>query len=77
MTDQRPQYGELATPEEQRRAAGLPPLDEVVVAPPIPPGTPDPQAAARLEILRALGAGEIDVAEASDRLTRLDDEVLP
>lgn len=37
MTDQRPQYGELATPEEQRRAAGLPPLDEVVVAPPIPP----------------------------------------
>ncbi|MBO0979264.1 DUF6264 family protein [Microbacterium sp. SD291] len=29
MTDQRPQYGELATPEEQRRAAGLPPLDEV------------------------------------------------
>ena len=34
MTDQRPQYGELATPEEQRRAAGLPPLDEVVMAPP-------------------------------------------
>ncbi|MCM3779423.1 DUF6264 family protein [Microbacterium hydrocarbonoxydans] len=29
MTDQRPQYGELATPEEQRRAAGLPPLDEM------------------------------------------------
>lgn len=26
MTDQRPQYGELATPEEQRRAAGLPPV---------------------------------------------------
>jgi hypothetical protein len=34
MTDQRPQYGELATPEEQRRAAGLPPLDEVVIGPP-------------------------------------------
>ncbi|WP_136054841.1 DUF6264 family protein [Microbacterium sp. K24] len=33
MTDQRPQYGELATPEEQRRAAGLPPLDEIVAAP--------------------------------------------
>lgn len=33
MTDQRPQYGELATPEEQRRAAGLPPLDETVAAP--------------------------------------------
>lgn len=29
MTDQRPQYGEIATIEEQRRAAGLPPLDEV------------------------------------------------
>ncbi|MFJ4224530.1 DUF6264 family protein [Microbacterium sp. NPDC089695] len=28
MTDQRPQYGEFATPEEQRRAAGLPPLDQ-------------------------------------------------
>jgi uncharacterized membrane protein YhaH (DUF805 family) len=38
MTDQRPQYGELATPEEQRRAAGLPPLDQMpdaaVAAPP-------------------------------------------
>ncbi|PCE14328.1 hypothetical protein AUC47_03595 [Microbacterium sp. SZ1] len=38
MTDQRPRYGELATPEEQRRAAGLPPLDEmpdaVVAGPP-------------------------------------------
>ena len=33
MTDQRPQYGELATPEEQRRAAGLPPLGEVVAEP--------------------------------------------
>ncbi|QDE34321.1 hypothetical protein FIV50_05665 [Microbacterium foliorum] len=29
MTDQRPQYGEIATLDEQRRAAGLPPLDEV------------------------------------------------
>lgn len=36
MTDQRPQYGELATPEEQRRAAGLPPLSEVVSAVPQP-----------------------------------------
>jgi hypothetical protein len=44
MTDQRPQYGELATPEEQRRAAGLPPLDEVLVTPPAPPtaGAPAP-----------------------------------
>ncbi|MFK4761008.1 DUF6264 family protein [Microbacterium sp. ZW T5_45] len=38
MTDQRPQYGELATPEEQRRAAGLPPLDEV---PPSPDAAPE------------------------------------
>lgn len=29
MSDPRPQYGELATPEEQRHAAGLPPLSEV------------------------------------------------
>ena len=29
MTDQRPQYGEIATLEEQRKAAGLPPLDEM------------------------------------------------
>lgn len=29
MSDTRPQYGELATPEEQRLAAGLPPLGEV------------------------------------------------
>lgn len=34
MTDQRPQYGELATPEEQRRAAGLPPSVEVAPVPP-------------------------------------------
>lgn len=47
MTDQRPQYGELATPEEQRRAAGLPPLDEmspapdaVAEAPPVAPAAP-------------------------------------
>lgn len=33
MTDQRPQYGELATPEEQRRAAGLPPVEEIVAEP--------------------------------------------
>lgn len=39
MTDHRPRYGELATPEEQRRAAGLPPLDKVVIDP-----APAPQA---------------------------------
>ncbi len=43
--------------------------------PPGRPAAPDPQHNVRLEILRALGAGEIDVAEASDRLARLDDEV--
>ena len=37
MTDQRPQYGELATPEEQRRAAGLPPLGDIVSPAPAPP----------------------------------------
>lgn len=48
MTDQRPQYGELATPEEQRAAAGLPPIDHTPppagpVGPPIAPGTSRPQ----------------------------------
>ncbi|MGJ0387591.1 DUF6264 family protein [Microbacterium sp. CGR1] len=42
MTDQRPQYGEIATLEEQRRAAGLPPLDET---PPAAPVAPVPEAA--------------------------------
>ncbi|WP_426184244.1 DUF6264 family protein [Microbacterium sp. TWP3-1-2b2] len=32
MTDQRPQYGEYATPDEQRRLAGHPPLDAAPVA---------------------------------------------
>jgi hypothetical protein len=41
MTDQRPQYGELATPEEQRIAAGLPPLDET---PPPVSEAPEPPA---------------------------------
>lgn len=36
MTDQRPQYGEIATPEEQRRAAGLPPIPEVAPASAVP-----------------------------------------
>ena len=33
MTDQRPQYGEFATPDEQRRLAGLPPIEAAVEAP--------------------------------------------
>ncbi len=36
MTDQRPQYGEFATPEEQRRLAGLPPVDESAELPVAP-----------------------------------------
>lgn len=44
MTAQRPQYGEIATPEEQRRAAGLPPLSEVVtnIVPPARGPVPPP-----------------------------------
>ncbi|MFJ3472359.1 DUF6264 family protein [Microbacterium maritypicum] len=44
MSEQRPRYGEIATPEEQRRAAGLPPLEDVVIAPPTTPLPPAPQA---------------------------------
>lgn len=45
MTDQRPQYGEIATLEEQRRAAGLPPIMEVApesaqASPAQPPTSP-------------------------------------
>lgn len=50
MTDQRPQYGELATPEEQRRAAGLPPVAEPSPAagqPPIASSAPAETAPAR------------------------------
>lgn len=36
MTEYRPQYGEIATLEEQRRAAGLPPLDAVAPEPAAP-----------------------------------------
>lgn len=43
MTDHRPQYGERATPEEQRLAAGLPPVE---MTPPAAvkeaPGPPSP-----------------------------------
>jgi hypothetical protein len=37
------------------------------------PPTPDPLETARLDILRALQAGEIDVATAGERLAALDD----
>lgn len=45
MTDQRPQYGEIATLEEQRRAAGLPPLVEEAPES-IAPASPHPATAA-------------------------------
>ncbi|WP_149084797.1 MULTISPECIES: DUF6264 family protein [Microbacterium] len=48
MTDQRPRYGEIATPEEQRRAAGLPPVAEMVeTAAPAPTAEPAAEAPAR------------------------------
>ena len=36
MTDQRPRYGEIATPEEQRLARGLPLIDEAEPVPTAP-----------------------------------------
>jgi energy-converting hydrogenase Eha subunit C len=45
MSDTRPQYGELATPEEQRLAAGLPPLGEVLPAVAAPEPAQEPAAA--------------------------------
>jgi hypothetical protein len=46
MTDQRPQYGEYATPDEQRRLAGLPPLDAAPADAPVIEG-PAPAEPAR------------------------------
>lgn len=46
MTEQRPKYGEYATPEEQRRLAGLPPLDAVAEPPVAAGATPLPGTAA-------------------------------
>lgn len=46
MTDQRPQYGEIATLDEQRRAAGLPPLEAeraVPIEPPLAAPAPEPR----------------------------------
>ena len=48
----RPQYGEYATPEEQRRLAGLPPLDAVPVTE--VPAEPAPEPAA------PAGRGNVD-----------------
>jgi len=64
------------------RGSVEPPATPTVPAPPRPPAVPsapavpaaaaDPHEAARLEILHALAAGEIDVAVATDRLAGLD-----
>lgn len=42
MTEQRPQYGEIATLDEQRKAAGLPPLSDTAppMAEPTSPAAP-------------------------------------
>lgn len=45
MTE-RPQYGEFATPEEQRRLAGLPPVEEQPPAPAVA-ASPEPVAESR------------------------------
>ena len=60
MTDQRPQYGELASPEEQRRAAGLPPIVEmsatpVSVAPAAPLAEPAPGTRRPVDRLATIG----------------------
>ncbi|WP_431867099.1 DUF6264 family protein [Microbacterium paraoxydans] len=53
MTDQRPRYGELATPEEQRLAAGLPPVAEVIApSAPAPSSAPAPPASAAASPVR-------------------------
>ncbi|WP_298860719.1 DUF6264 family protein [uncultured Microbacterium sp.] len=72
MSMDRPQYGEYATPEEQRARAGLPPIEaEPVVPAPAPPQPVTPQSAAparpsagRLITLVLLGVGLFNVLSA-------------
>lgn len=68
MTDQRPQYGELASPEEQRQAAGLPPLSEVeppvqepAAAHPVAAPSPRPRRADRFATIALLAYGLVSV----------------
>jgi hypothetical protein len=56
-------------PQPPARPSAMPPTPQ----PPVTPPAPDPLEAARLEILRALQGGEIDVATAGERLAALDD----
>jgi putative adhesin len=75
--------GELATPAPASPSAPTPPASAAIVAPasqpptaPTPPAAPpaaDPLEPARLEILRSLQVGDIDVATAGERLAALDD----
>lgn len=67
MTD-RPQYGEYATPEEQRRLAGLPPLDavpeptvSVAVEEPAAPPKPTARPWDRILTIALLAYGAINV----------------
>jgi hypothetical protein len=55
------------------------PTPSTIQAPPVQvaPQMPDPLEGARLEILRALQSGDIDVATAGDRLAALDDASAP
>lgn len=64
MTDPRPQYGELATPEEQRRAAGLPP-----VAVDVPGQVPD--AAPRAAGVRSAGQLDRPAERPADRIATI------
>ncbi len=57
MTEQRPQYGEYATPEEQRRLAGLPPADvppPPVSAPPAPVPESRPAPTRRVDMVATI-----------------------
>jgi len=69
MTDQRPQYGEYATPEEQRRLAGLPPVDVAPAPVPVPEAavaadpvaTPRPRSWDRVITIALLAYGVVNV----------------
>ena len=70
--------GELASPTPPPPTSTAParpptPTTPSAPVPPPAPAAPDPLEDARLEILRGLQAGEIDVATAGERLAALDD----